>query len=225
MSQEQGLAGRLVGKMIQSNVKKRFHTVHWIPPSFKITPPVIFITNHHGWHDGYLMYHVVKALKLPSVDWIQEFDSFPLFAKVGGMPYPVNDPQARAKTIRQTIRLMLEESKSLILFAEGILHPPHEILPMGKSLALIARQVPNATLIPTAIHYQHALHERPEAYIAFAPPIPHTPNLLDDAHCSLTSLLQTIRSAAQNPDHTTFKTLVQGTHDINERMKPPPWIK
>ena len=109
MSQEQGIAGRLVAKMIDSNLKKRFHTVHWIPPNFAFDPPVIFITTHHGWHDGYLMYRVIKALNLPSVDWIQEFESFPLFAKIGGMPYPVNDPQARAKTIRKTIRLMREE--------------------------------------------------------------------------------------------------------------------
>ncbi len=214
--QEEGLIGRLVGGMIRRSVKKQFRRVYWSPPARMPEGPVVFVCTHHGWFDGYLMFHVVSRLGKRSLDWIQEFGAFPLFRYVGGMPFPLGDAAGRAKTLRQTVRLMRGEKRSLVLFAEGTLHVGPEIWEIGDSLRFIAKQVPEATLIPTAIHYQLGIHQRPEAFIAFGEPLVRGENLLAEAREKLQALLDQTSERAKQSDG--FEILVQGTLDVNERM-------
>lgn len=203
--------------MIRRSVRKRFHTVYWIPPEFEIRAPTIFVPNHHGWFDGYLMFHVVSQLRVPTLDWIQEFDAFPLFAKVGGMPYPMNDLKRRAQTIKRTIRLMREANWSLLLFAEAHLHYPSDLLPFGRALETVAEKVPNVQIVPVGINYEMAMHERPEAFITFGRPIEVSPNLAVATQDTVASVLaHTSDLVRQNKG--AFQTLVQGTKDVNERL-------
>lgn len=206
MTQEQGLIGRMVGGMIRRSVRARFRRVHWRPPESPLSAPVVFACNHHGWHDGYLMFHAVTALGLPSLDWIEEFDAFPLFRTVGGMPFPRGDHAARAATIRRTIRLMREERRSLILFADGVLRRPEEPWQFGKALPLVAKKVPDAAIIPVAIRYDMSIHERPEAYLEFGAPT------------SPEEAAQTVKQMLAEMDLTAeWQTLAAGTGDVNER--------
>ena len=161
--------------MIRRSVRKAFHTVHWLPPKETPKAPAILVANHHGWHDGYLMYLAATKLGVRVVDWIAEFDAFPLFAKVGGMRFPHDDPAARAATIRRTIRLMRDDGRSLLLFAEGVLHRPPGLMPFGKALETVAHAVPAANVIPVAIRYELAMHERPEAWVRFGEGVPRGP--------------------------------------------------
>ena len=213
-SQAEGLVGRLVAGMIRRSVRARFRNLYWAPSALPLTAPVIFYCNHHGWHDGYVMFHVVERLKLRTLDWIQEFDSFPLFATVGGMRYASNDPVGRAKTIRRTIRLMNEEKRSLMLFAEGVLHRPPQIFPLGKSLQLLAEKVRGVKLVPTAIVYEQSMHERPEAWVQLGEP--HEFESLDDCHGRLVGELERLRARISAGDD--FEVLAAGTGDVNERM-------
>lgn len=203
--------------MVRRSVRKSFKNVYWTPPALVPPGPCLFFANHHGWFDGYLMYHLVKALDRPALDWIQEFGAFPLFAKIGGMPFPADDPAARAKTVRQTIRQMKTEKRSLVLFPEGVLHYPPEILPFGKSFEFVARQVPEATLVPVAIRYEHALHERPEAFLRLGSPVPHGPNLLARARATLQTQLETLAADIRKSPRTDFQILARGTDSVNER--------
>ncbi len=198
--------------MIRRSVRRRFHTVHWIPPTFELKPPCIFVPNHHGWFDGYLMFHVVTQLQVPTLDWIQEFDTFPLFARIGGMPYPLGDLKRRAATVRRTIRMMQDDHWSLLLFAEAHLHPPPELLPFGKSLDVIAQKVPQAQVIPVGIRYEHAMHERPEAFLTFGTPMAPGDGLAERTRSEVQQLLE---RSGQCRDQ--FSTLVKGTRDVNER--------
>ncbi len=219
MSQPEGLLGRLVGGMIRRSVKRQFRNVYWSKIDAVLKPPVLFYANHHGWMDGYLMFHIVSTLGLKSLDWIEEFDAFPLFAKVGGMRYAKNDMSGRAITVRKTIRAMREEKRSLVLFAEGILHRPPEIFPLGRSLAVIAEKVPGVTLVPTAIYYEVSLHERPEAWISLG--APHPFSSLEDCHSRLTAELEHLKSRIASD--AKFDVLAHGTPDVNERMDLRRW--
>ncbi len=201
--------------MIESTVRKRFRRVYWrglehLPPK-----PIIFAANHHGWHDGYLMFHLVRAVNRPALDWITEYDGFPLFGHAGGMPFPADDPARRASTIRQTIRQMNDEGRSLILFPEVHLHPPPDILPLGKAVETLMRKVPSATLVPVAIHYQMDLHERPEAYLSIGDRIPIGENLLGRLQGAMEQELESLRAGITSQEN--FEVLVQGTMDVNER--------
>lgn len=206
----------MVGGMIRRSVRRSFRGVYWIPPSSPLPQPSILSPNHHGWHDGYLMYHVIRALDLQCLDWITEFDAFPLFSKVGGMPFPADDPHRRAATVRTTIRRMIAERVNLVMFAEGDLHYPPDLLPMGKALKSVAKAVPGCSIVPVAIKYEMALHERPEAFILIGSPLEPS----DDIQVRTRDALQALLAEAafrirQRPDE--WVELVRGKRDVNER--------
>ncbi|HLO98585.1 MAG TPA: 1-acyl-sn-glycerol-3-phosphate acyltransferase [Fimbriimonas sp.] len=208
MSQTRGLIGAGVRAMIRRSVRKRFHSVYWHQVGEIQQAPTVFYANHHGWMDGYLMFHLVEHLGIDCVDWIEEFDTFPLFAWAGGMRYPANDLIARAKTVKATIDLMRKGEKSLILFAEGVLHRPPEIWPLGRSMELLAKRVPGVQFVPVSIRYELSMHERPEAWLSVG--APHKFDSLEACR------LRLVESLGRTSD--PFKILVSGTHDVNERM-------
>lgn len=213
-TQSQGFIGRIVAGMIRRSTRSRLRNLYWSPPSQPLKSPVIFYCNHHGWLDGYLMFHVVEKLRMRALDWIEEFDTFPLFRSVGGMRYAAGDTSGRAGTIRKTIRLMNAEKRSLILFAEGVLHRPPDIWPLGRALQLVAQKVNGVTLVPTAIYYEHSIHERPEAWVSLGES--HEFSSLDDCQARLKAELDGLRRRVGNNE--IFEVLAKGTGDVNERM-------
>ncbi len=229
--------GRQVAGMIRRSVKSRFRAVYLNVSSDPLPEKCIFVPNHHGWHDGYVMFHVLEALQRPFLDWITEFDAFPLFAKVGGMPFPADDATRRAKTIRETIRRMNEDGRSLLLFAESHLHRGPQLLEFGKALELLANKVPDAAVVPVAIRYDMSLHERPECFVSVGAPVPRIkpvegsidpdfPNrtapiaelsLADRTRLAVRELLDQTNAKIEH-DPEAFGLLVAGTLDVNERM-------
>jgi 1-acyl-sn-glycerol-3-phosphate acyltransferase len=197
--------------MVRRSVRKAFHTVWWHPPSKPLPRPCIFVANHHGWHDGYLVYLALTRLSHPFVMWVQEYDAFPLFGKAGAMPFDADDQTIRVATIRRTIRLLKEGRKSLVIFPEGVLHAPPGLLPFHRSLELLTRRVSGVSVVPLAVRYEMSLHERPEAYIAFGDPMTSQSDPCEEVRHALQRLLGEMVSAIG------FEPLARGTADVNER--------
>lgn len=215
MAQVVGIPGKLVEGMIKRSCRSRFRNLYWNKPSFqKEESPFIFACNHHGWFDGYIMFLAALELRIEVVDWIQEFDAFPLFRFVGGMPFPADRPEQRLATIRQTKEL-LRNGKSLILFAEGVLHCPPEILPLGSAALKIGVGVPNTKIVPVGLHYEMSMHERPECYVSFGTPTPANeftePTLRQAIEKQVDNARQNLRSEQD------LQILFKGTLDVNER--------
>lgn len=214
-AQETGLLGRLVAAMIRRQTAKGFRHVLWTLPTEPLPRQVILVPNHHGWFDGYLMFLAAKAIGRPILDWIAAYDSFPLFGRVGGLPFPPDEPETRVETVRRTIRRMKAEERSLLLFAEGVLHEEPELLPFGRSLEVVAKAVPDAVVIPVAIVYAMGIHQLPEARIRFGAPLERGPDLGERCRAAVAKLLQEERL------RPSTEVLLPGTRDINERIKPP----
>lgn len=213
--QIRGPLGGLVRKMIDSSLKKGFRHLLWTPPAEPLPPQIILVANHHGWFDGYAAFALLERLDRPFLDWIAEYDSFPLFGHVGGMPFPPHDPAARTATVRRTIRLMREEGVSLLLFAEGVLHEGPDLLPFGRSLDLVAAKVPDARVIPCALVYAMGIHQLPECRLRLGEPVLPGADLAARTRAEVARLLDLER---ENP---STELLLKGTRDVNERMKFP----
>lgn len=210
------MLGHLVGRMIRRSVEKHLRAVYWAPPIAELKPPVVFCSTHFGWFDGYVVFCAVKALNLYTLDWIAEYDKFPMFGHVGGLPMPSSDALRRAETIRRTIRLMNAEDASLVLFADGVLRYPHEDWQVGRASELIARKVPQAQFVPLAIRYEVAKHERPECFMAFGQPEP----LVSAADMKVKIEAQWRRIEENMDQRSIFSTLVEGTISSHERTLP-----
>ena len=216
MPQEQGIIGKFVGGMIRRSVRARFHTVYWRSPAEAIdtSVPHILYANHHGWMDGYLMFHLITKLGLNCLDWIEEFDAFPLFRFVGGMPFRRNDAVGRATTVRKTLRAMNDKRLSLILFPEGVMHRPPSLLPLGRSIQVVAQHVAGVRLAPVAIRYELSQHERPVAWMSVGSV--HAFESIADCQNRLQSELDSLDVCIDSGER--FDELVRGTHDVNERF-------
>lgn len=203
----------MVGSMIRRSVRNRYRQVLYRLPHARPQAPVVLYPNHHGWMDGYLMFHLITKLRLVCVDWIEEFDAFPLFARVGGMRFAPGDRIGRVATVRNTINLM-RKGRSLVLFAEGVLHRPPEVWPFGKAIEVIAKHVPGVTFAPVAIYQEMSLHERPEAWLSLG--TSHLFISRSDCQARLNQELIDLRKSVHQGD--PFEILAAGTLSVNERM-------
>ena len=203
--------------MIYRTLRARFHHIELVLPALPLPRQVILVPNHHGWHDGYVMVALAKYLGRPILDWVADYDAFPLFGQIGGMRFPPDDPAARGATIRRTIRRMRAEDRSLLLFAESELHRGPEVLAFGKTLELMARAVPEAAVVPVGIAYELSMHERPVARVVVGDVVPPREYLSGRTRDAVVRLREEAHSSFGEPS----EILLKGTYDINERMKPP----
>ena len=191
--------------------------------------PVILFANHHYWWDGYLGYWLIRAWGRSMVVWMEAYRRFPPFRATGALPFPPDDPQVRARTVRRTVQILRTEPAALLLFPEGVLHGDTErLLPFQRSLHWLACRAPQATLLPLAIHIEPSYHQYPRAYLSVGAPFQsastdETAWLAEAAGAVETLLRQTradARAALTDDEHAAqgFQVLLQGTRSIHERF-------
>jgi len=191
--------------------------------------PVILFANHHYWWDGYLGYWLIRAWGRRMVVWMESYRRFPPFGAIGALPFPPDDPQVRARTVRRTVQILRTEPAALLLFPEGVLHGDTErLLPFQRSLHWLACRVPQATLLPLAIHIEPSYHQYPRAYLSVGAPFHSTATepteWLTEAAGALETLLRQTRIDARaaliDDEHAAqgFQVLLQGTRSIHERF-------
>jgi 1-acyl-sn-glycerol-3-phosphate acyltransferase len=192
--------------------------------------PVILFANHHYWWDGYLGYWLIRAWGRRMVVWMESYRRFPPFGAIGALPFPPDDPMARARTVKRSVQaLRTEPATALLLFPEGTLHGDTErLLPFQRSLHWLACRAPQATLLPLAIHIEPSYHQYPRAYLSVGAPFQSaatepTDWLAEAAGAVETLLRQTridARAALTDEQHAArgFQVLLQGALSIHERF-------
>ncbi|HWD40938.1 MAG TPA: lysophospholipid acyltransferase family protein [Fimbriimonas sp.] len=207
--QAQGPIGWLVERMVQRSLCKAFHNVWWNPPPTPLPQPCVLIANHHGWHDGYVLYHAIRVLNLPTVVWMEELEAFPPFKYIGGLTFPRENQGARTATIRRTVRLLRSGQANLALFPEGAMHRPPGLLPFTRALEFLCKKVQGLSIVPVGLRYEVSMHERPECFLSFGQPTKDP----EEARISVLKILEELESA--EPDG--YELLLAGTKDVNER--------
>jgi len=197
---------------------------------YELGRPVILFANHHYWWDGYLGYWLIRAWGRRMVVWMESYRRFPPFGAIGALPFPPDDPMARARTVKRSVQaLRTEPATALLLFPEGTLHGDTErLLPFQRSLHWLACRAPQATLLPLAIHTEPSYHQYPRAFLSVGAPFQsastdETAWLAEAAGAVETLLRQTradARAALTDDEHAAqgFQVLLQGTRSIHERF-------
>lgn len=207
---KEALLAPAVGWMIRRTLRARFRAIYWnAAPAPR--PGSVLISNHHSWHDGYLMYVLTKRWGLRPLLWAEEFDAFPLFGLLGAMRFPKGNASRRAATIRSTVRA-LAEGRTLVLFPEGVLHRPPELAPFGRALEWLESKCPGSEIVPIAIRIDASVHERPEAVLFVSSERPRA----SDAKPALERALAEAASMG-----CCSHVLFEGTKDVDERWRIP----
>lgn len=220
--------GAVADTLIRWSVRSHFRAVYArviAPP--QPDRPVILFANHHYWWDGYLCYVLGRSWGYPMTLWMEEWRWFPPFWALGALPYPREDTISRAKTVRVTLRRLKHPPHVLFLFPEGVIHAGYDLLPFGRSLHWLAKQLPAVHLLPAAIVISATCHQYPRAFIHVDAPFEgekgSPSQWLEQARQSVCTLVASLREEAEHCDSTDkaaaagFHLLVQGKPSVNER--------
>ncbi|HYE95880.1 MAG TPA: 1-acyl-sn-glycerol-3-phosphate acyltransferase [Rubricoccaceae bacterium] len=191
------LARRAAGALIVRDLKRSFRRVVWVgPPPSLPDAPVVLYANHHGFHDGYLLWLLAgKLLRRETTLWMEEWRRVPLFGPLGTLPFPPGDARQRVATLRETARRMKKENPVLVLFPEGALRPPDAGLgPFRADLPRLARVLPAETRWwPVALRATWWGEDLPTALLT-AGPLYETPDGQEPDHLRvLLTSLQAVR--------------------------------
>jgi hypothetical protein len=209
----------------RGNLKEGVAIANW----YDRNRPLVLFANHHYWWDGYLGYWLIRAWGYRSLAWMEAYRRFPPFGALGALPFPPDDPQARARTVRRTVQILRTEPAALLLFPEGMLHGDTErLLPFQRSLHWLACRVPQALLLPLAIHIEPSYHQYPRAFLSVGAPFQSAATdetaWLTEAAGAVEQLLRQTRADARaaltDEEHATrgFQVLLQGARSIHERF-------
>ena len=198
-----------------------FRRVVWVgpPPALPPGAPVVLYANHHGFHDGYLLWWLVgRTLGRPALVWMEAWDQVPLFGPIGALPFPPDDPARRLRTIRTTARRMAADPATvLFLFPEGDLRPPDAGLgPFRADLPRLARLLPPGTQWwPVALRTTWWGEDRPTALLTADPPHPAPDGGEADRLAALLARLAATRPA--DVAHGRARLLLDGRRSPAER--------
>ncbi len=216
--------------LIDLSVRRHFRAVYARGEPPPATKPLILFANHHYWWDGYLAYCLLRAWGRSALVWMEAYRRFPPFGALGALPFPPNNPAVRARTIRRTLQALQSSQSALLLFPEGTLHGDTErLLPFQRSLHWLACRLPDAMLLPLAIHIESSYHQYPRAYLAVGEPFSSEQTecaaWLHEASTTLMALLQQVRADARAATDEPaivaqgYHVLVRGKPSIHERWR------
>jgi hypothetical protein len=180
---------------------------------------VVLYANHHYVHDTYLLWLVAgHVLRRPARVWMEEWNRVPVFAPLGAMPFPADDPGMRTRTIRST-RHWLDTARNpvLFLYPEGRLGPPDGgLAPFKADLARLARVLPERTTwVPAAVHVTWWGEARPTALIGVGAPHAAPDGAESDRLETLLASLKFVRPDDVHPESS--QVLLEGKVGMDER--------
>lgn len=215
--------------LILRDLRRHFRAVYVRGALPETTAPIVLFANHHYWWDGYLGYWLIRSWGRRMVVWMESYRRFPPFAAVGALPFPPNDPIVRARTIKRTVQILSREPAVLLLFPEGELYGDTDrLLPFQRSLHWLHCRLPQAMLLPLAIHIELSYHQYPRAYLSVGEPFESkaidSGQWLQDAARTVEQLLHQTRADARaivdDAAHSSrgFRVLLRGKLSIHERF-------
>jgi len=165
------LARRFIERLMHRDLRRAFRRVVWVGEHAPALPdgPVVLYANHHGFYDGHLLWLLAaRTLGRPVVVWMAEWTRAPLFGPAGALPFPKHDVRSRTATLRETVRRMERDPRTvLLLFPEGELRPADAGLgPFRADLARLGRVLPAETAWwPVALRVTWWGEDRPTALL------------------------------------------------------------
>jgi 1-acyl-sn-glycerol-3-phosphate acyltransferase len=160
---------RAVESLIVRELRAAFHSIRLVGPLPESQKPVVLYANHHSVHDGYALWYIARRIMHRKTRvWMQQWDRYPFFAAAGARPFPMDDPAARIRTIRQTRTFFNGNAASaLVYFPEGEMHPAENGVRVWSNDAVIRldRLLGEPAWLPFALHTSWRAHDRPELFI------------------------------------------------------------
>lgn len=142
------------------------------PPTINPDRPLIIASNHPSWWDpmvgliSLLRYFPDRHPYVP-IDPVG-MNQHPIMARVGFFPVEPDSPAGARSLLRHGQTILARPRTLLWITPEGsFTNPLHRPLLLKPGIARLAAAVPDAQLLPVAIHHRFADHPRPDALLHF----------------------------------------------------------
>ncbi|HEX8672593.1 MAG TPA: lysophospholipid acyltransferase family protein [Longimicrobium sp.] len=137
--------------------------------------PVILAANHVGWWDSFLVVALDEALGTEGYALMdaESVRRLPFFARLGALPLDRRGAATSRAGLRDAAAKLDRPGRALWIFPQGY-HRPAHLRPLGfqGGVALLARMVPESSIIPIAIEYVWGERPAPAAWTHLGAPIP-----------------------------------------------------
>ena len=137
--------------------------------------PVILAANHVGWWDSFLVVALDEALGTEGYALMDAASVWrlPFFARLGALPLDRGGASRARAGLRAAAAKLDRAGRALWIFPQGH-HRPAHLRPLGflGGVALLARMVPQAAVVPVAFQYAWGERPSPRAWAHLGTPLP-----------------------------------------------------
>lgn len=198
----------------------------------------IIYAPHSNWWDGIVGYNVSNRIfKTKLIMMIEELNRFPLLAKVGAFPVNKKSAQSAMKALKYASdELANDPVKSLWLFPQGIIRPPHyRPIIFQSGITYIAqsciKKSGGINLIPVCVNYFFLREDKPEVVVDVQDPMTitdfsvvkdrklFTDNLAKDFQCKMEAQYQDITAGKLDGYEYLFRQKLPWYKKIEKRLK------
>ncbi len=165
----------LFGLYVRNLFRRRFKNIaidqHYQPSEGTGT---IYFLNHTSWWDGLIPLLLNQKLFRQNARAMMEDKQMRrhrFFSKIGAFSVNLDDPRGSVRSLRYAADSMKRRNASLFIYPEGKIVPYSDSRPTFKEgLAWIARNSPQADLVPIGIYITTAQSDKPELFIRVGKP-------------------------------------------------------
>ena len=191
--------------------------------------PLIWISPHPSWWDGYLGWLVNDRLGRRDGYLMMDAEFLPryrFFTWAGVFGVDRKDPRAALESIEYIAGLLSEApNRALWMFPQGTITPPdRRPLHLYGGTAHILRRLRAATVVPVVWRPVFGDQQHPEVFIRVGTPlhytgpaVPRGPAVTEQLTAALTAEDDRLRQDLAGADPGGYRSLLRGPASINER--------
>ncbi|MDQ6736877.1 MAG: lysophospholipid acyltransferase family protein [Gemmatimonadota bacterium] len=139
--------------------------------------PVVLVSNHVSWWDGFLLRAVQKSIRPQSAFYTialeRELEQHPILRMIGGVGMIPSSPSSILHSMRVLKKKCVEEPDTVIgFFPQGRIAPSFtRPLAFTRGIELFARRIGSLTVLPIALHIEPVTGMAPTAFVRVGEPI------------------------------------------------------
>ncbi|WP_375262687.1 lysophospholipid acyltransferase family protein [Palleronia sp.] len=211
-------------RVMRGQVARNFRALRVVKPGLpNLVPdrPVMVFTNHPSWWDP-AVFMAVTGLLFPGRAGFGPIEAemlkrYPFMARIGVFGVRQDGPRGAAHFLRTARHIVSEPDRILWITAQGRFADPRERpLALRPGAAHLLGRCPHVQAVPMAIEYPFWTERRPEALLAFGPPIDVAPSerpaaLAGRLETALIDTADALATRAIARDPGVFDTLIDGS--------------
>jgi chlorobactene lauroyltransferase len=187
--------------------------------------PIILFGNHSCWWDGLIEFYLGRnVLGVDAYLMMEErqMRRYRFFRWIGAFSVDRSSAREGVRSLRYAAELFTASGRALWIYPQGVMLP-NDVRPLAFSTGLVRllEMLPRAQLVAFAHRYEFLKDQRPDAFVAFAPPrlvegVTEGKSLLPVLQAELTALLDRLKGEIVDGRLEQYTTVLRGTISTNE---------